>query len=55
MEEIDINAKFNVLMQQRNDALNMLVNLTGTNAVLQAKVASLETELSELKESKQNA
>ena len=42
MNEIDINAKFNALLEQRNNALNHVVNLMGEIAVLKAKIKELE-------------
>jgi len=45
MNEVQIQAQINALVDQRNAALNTVVNLNGENAVLQAKVKELEGKL----------
>lgn len=45
MDELAINAKFNALIEQRNNALNQVVNLGAECALLTAKVAALEARL----------
>jgi hypothetical protein len=45
MNETQINAQFNVLVEQRNSALNSIVNMAGELAVLKDKVTSLEKQL----------
>lgn len=45
MNEIQINAQFSALVEQRNAALNSVVNMAGELAVLKDKVAELEKKL----------
>lgn len=45
MNETQINAQFNALAEQRNSALNSIVNMAGELAVLKDKVAALEKQL----------
>ena len=45
MNETQINAQFNALVEQRNSALNSVVNMVGELAVLKDKVAALEKQL----------
>lgn len=45
MNEIQINAQFNALVDQRNAALNSVVNMAGELAVLKDKVSDLEKQL----------
>lgn len=45
MNETQINAQFNMLVEQRNAALNSVVNMAGELAVLKEKVTSLEKQL----------
>lgn len=48
MNELEINAKFNALIDQRNNAMNQVVNLLGELAVAQAKINALESKAVEL-------
>ena len=45
MNETQINAQFNALVEQRNSALNSVVNMVGEMAVLKDKVSLLEKQL----------
>lgn len=45
MNEIQINAQFACVAEQRNSALNTAVNQAGDIAVLKAKIAELEKQL----------
>lgn len=45
MNEIQIQAQINALVEQRNTALNAWVNLTGEMAVARAKIADMEKQL----------
>ena len=45
MNETQINAQFLVLVEQRNAALNTVVNLSGELAVLKAQVKDLTAQL----------
>ena len=45
VNETQINAQFNALAEQRNSALNSIVNMAGELAVLKDKVAALEKQL----------
>lgn len=45
MNETQIQAQINALVDQRNAALNTVVNMAGEIAVLQAKVKELEGKL----------
>ena len=45
MNEIQINAQFNALIEQRNSALNSVVNMTGELALLKSEVADLKKQL----------
>jgi hypothetical protein len=45
VNETQINAQFNALVEQRNSALNSVVNMVGELAVLKDKVAALEKQL----------
>lgn len=47
MNELEINAKFAALCNQRNDAANSSIILSGALAVAQARIKGLEAELSE--------
>jgi peptidoglycan hydrolase CwlO-like protein len=45
MNETQVQAQINALVNQRNAALNDAVNLAGANAVLEAKVEELTKAL----------
>lgn len=45
MNEQAINAQFAMLMDQRNSAMNQVVNLTGQAAIDKARIAELEKAL----------
>lgn len=45
MNETQINAQFNSLIEQRNAALNSVVNMAGELAVLKEQVIKLEKQL----------
>ena len=45
MNETQINAQFNALVEQRNAALNSVVNMAGELAVLKDKMVELEKKL----------
>lgn len=45
MNETAINAQFAMLMDQRNSAMNQVVNLTGQAAIDKARIAELEAAL----------
>jgi hypothetical protein len=45
VNETQINAQFNMLVEQRNAALNSVVNMAGELAVLKEKVLGLEKQL----------
>lgn len=47
-----INAKINTLIQQRNNALDTVVNLTGDVAYLQDKIKELEATIKAMEDSK---
>lgn len=47
MNETEINAKFEALIAQRNDAANVAVNLAGSLAVAQERIKELEAQLAE--------
>ncbi len=47
-----INAKINTLIQQRNNALDTVVNLTGDVAYLQDKIKELEATIKLMEDSK---
>lgn len=47
MNEIEINAKFAALIAQRNDALNVTVNLAGSLEVANARIKELEAQLAD--------
>jgi hypothetical protein len=47
-----INAKINTLIQQRNNALDTVVNLTGDVAYLQDKIKELEATIKAMENSK---
>lgn len=47
MNETEINAKFEALIAQRNDAQNVVVNLAGSLAVAQERIKELEAQLAE--------
>lgn len=49
MNETQINAQFLALVEQRNDALNRVVNLSGDVAILKEQVKSLAAELDSAK------
>lgn len=51
MDEIATLAKINALVEQRNNALNQCVNLTGEIAVLKEKLRILEEQLAPPEES----
>ncbi len=53
MDEISINAKFAALVDQRNNALNQCVNLSGELAVALEKIKVLESQVT--KEVEQDA
>lgn len=45
MNTLEIDARFNAVQQQRNTAQNEIVIMAGVIAVLNAKVAGLESQL----------
>ena len=45
MNETAINAQFAMLMDQRNGAMNQIVNLTGQAAIDKARITELEKSL----------
>lgn len=47
MNELEINAKFDALIAQRNDAANVVVNMNGYLAVANARIKELEAQLAE--------
>lgn len=47
MNETELNAKFEALIAQRNDAQNVVVNLAGSLAVAQERIKELEAQLAE--------
>ena len=53
ISEEEINARFAMLSEQRNGALNNVVVISGEYAVLKKKFDELEKELEELKTPKE--
>jgi hypothetical protein len=47
MNETEINAKFGVLIEQRNSALNQVVNLYGELSVANEKIKELTAQIPE--------
>lgn len=50
MNETEINAKFEALIAQRNDAQNVVVNLAGSLAVAQERIKELDAQLTSERE-----
>lgn len=55
VSEIELNKRFDTLVEQRNNALNSIVILEGQLAVANAKIEELQKQLDSLKPVRKNA
>lgn len=55
VSEIELNKRFDTLVEQRNNALNSIVILEGQLAVANAKIEELQKQLDSVKPVRKNA